>query len=115
MWCITRHPTTEGSGRNPRSAREPAEPSSSRRGGDGVVGEWAFWMDPEHIASDVQHELECRDSPERAPECRDSPERAPECRDSPERAAECRDSPERAPECRVLLFVSLPDKAAVWS
>jgi hypothetical protein len=104
MWSRTRHPPNEGSARNPRSAREPAEPSSSRRGGDGVVGEWAFWMDPEHIASDVQHELECRDSPERAPECR---------RDSPERAAECRDSPERAPECRVLLFVSLPDKAAV--
>jgi hypothetical protein len=38
MWCITRHPTIEGSARNPRSARELAEPSSSRWGGGGVSG-----------------------------------------------------------------------------
>jgi hypothetical protein len=35
MWCITRGHTNEGGARDPGSAREPAEPSSSRRGRGG--------------------------------------------------------------------------------
>jgi hypothetical protein len=58
MWCITRHPANEGGARDPGSAREPAEPSSSRRGQGGGSGLMEVQMDPEHIASDVRHKIQ---------------------------------------------------------
>jgi hypothetical protein len=62
--CITRHPTNEGSARGLGSAREPAEPSSSRRCRGGVFepgGQKLYAV--AHIARNMSSDEEVEEDP----------------------------------------------------